>query len=159
MRIKLSSLFLLIILTGCATGYQSTGLTGGYSSTQLDENVFRVFFRGNGATDMERATDFTLLRSAELAIENGFKYFIIIDEHQDEKISTITTPTTVNTNSYANTTGVISSYGNRATYNGTTSGNVYTKISEGQSYTIAKPRVSNTIVCFKEKPEGKSYNA
>ena len=30
-----------IFIQGCATAYQRSGFTGGYSETQLDENVFR----------------------------------------------------------------------------------------------------------------------
>ncbi len=74
------SVFMLFI-QGCATTYQSTGLTGGYSETQLDENVFKVSFHGNGHTGRERVTDFTILRSAELILEHGYKYFIIIDSN------------------------------------------------------------------------------
>ena len=50
-------------MQSCATTYQSEGLTGGFSETQLDENIFRVTFYGNGYTGKERVTDFALLRS------------------------------------------------------------------------------------------------
>src|SRR5437764_1386447 len=56
-----------LLFVACATPYQRHGFTGGFSESQLDENVFRVNFRGNGYTSPERAADFTLLRSAELA--------------------------------------------------------------------------------------------
>ena len=36
------------VLAGCATAYQPEGLTGGFDETQLDRNVFRVSFKGNG---------------------------------------------------------------------------------------------------------------
>ena len=61
------------LLSGCATAYQPKGFTGGFSETQLDESVFQVSFRGNAYTSSERAADFTLLRSAELTIENGYR--------------------------------------------------------------------------------------
>ena len=141
-------LFLIALSQGCATTYQSSGFTGGYSQTQLDENVFRVVFKGNGYTGRERVADFTLLRSAELALENGYKYFVIIDSNSHTRNSTYTTPI----RSYT----TVSAYGSgNSVY-----GNASTTTYGGQTYNISKPSSSNTIVCFKEKPsEVFSYNA
>lgn len=138
----------VLLICACATGYQREGFTGGFSETQLDENVFRVIFKGNGYTQQDRANDFVLLRSADLALENGYKYFIIIDSSTSTQNSTYTTPTTYNTN--AN----VYSSGNYAY------GTATTTSTGGQTYNISKPSSTNTIVCFKEKPEqGFSYNA
>lgn len=137
-----------IFLQGCATAYQESGISGGYSETQLDENVFNVSFRGNGYTGSDRVADFTLLRSAELALENGYRYFAIIDANSYTSHSTYTTPTT----SY--TTGSAYGYGNYAY------GSATTRTTGGQTYNFSKPSSSNTIVCFKEKPESVfTYNA
>ncbi|MFD2177758.1 CC0125/CC1285 family lipoprotein [Veronia pacifica] len=146
---KLSVLILVLAcLQGCATTYQSNGFTGGYSETQIDENVFKVTFKGNAYTSKERASDFTLLRSAELTLQNGFTYFAVIDANSYSSNSTYTTPTTSNTSA--------SFYGSGSyTY-----GNATTTTYGGQTYNISKPNSSNTIVCFKEKPENLfSYNA
>ncbi|KXI29136.1 CC0125/CC1285 family lipoprotein [Paraglaciecola hydrolytica] len=137
-----------ILLSGCATTYQNSGYSGGYSETQLDENVFTVSFRGNGFTAKERVADFTLLRSAELTIQSGYKYFVIVNSNTSTSNSTYTTPTT------SNTTASVYGSGNYAY------GNATTTTSGGQTYNISKPSASNTIVCFKEKPKnGFSYNA
>jgi hypothetical protein len=73
--------FLLMILWGCSgTPYQPSGLIGGYEERQLSANSFKVFFHGNGYTRGDRASDFTLLRSAEVAEQNGFPYFVIEEE-------------------------------------------------------------------------------
>jgi len=140
----ISLIFIAIVsiaLLGCATPYQRIGLTGGYSETQLGDNVFHVSFRGNGYTSYERASDFALLRSAELALEHGFRYFVIVESQKRTKIVTHTTPST----SY--TTGSMYSYGNYAY------GTATTTTYGGQTYFISKPRVSYTILCFKEKPK------
>ena len=138
----------MAFLQGCATTYQGSGFSGGYSETQLDENVFKVTFRGNGYTSRERASDFALLRSAELTLQSGYKYFAVIDANSYTSNSTYTTPTTSNTT--ANVYGSDNyAYGNTTT---TTYG--------GQAYNISRPSTSNTIVCFKEKPENVfNYNA
>jgi hypothetical protein len=65
------------LLAACATAYQQKGLTGGFDETQLDRDVFRVTFKGNGYTAPERATDLALLRCAEITLANGHKYFAV----------------------------------------------------------------------------------
>tara|TARA_R110002124_G_C8774391_1_gene500238 strand:+ start:228 stop:773 length:546 start_codon:yes stop_codon:yes gene_type:complete len=160
MKISPILLVSLVLLSGCSTSYQSNGLTGGYSETQLDENVFKVAFNGNGYTGREQVADFTLLRSAELTMQSGYKYFVIVNAKSYTSNSTYTTPKTATTNVNANTYGTANVYGNNATYNENTYGTVTTKVSGGQTYNISKPSSSNTIVCFKEKPiTGFSYNA
>lgn len=137
-----------LIIQGCASPYQKHGIGGGYSETQLDENVFKVSFRGNGYTQRERVEDFTLLRSAELALEHGYQYFAVIDDNSYTSHSTYTTPT------HSYTTGSAYVYGN-SVY-----GSATTTTTGGQTYLISKPSSSNTIVCFKEKPQGVFvYNA
>jgi uncharacterized protein YceK len=132
---------LVVALSGCATTYQRKSFTGGYSETQLGENIFQVSYRGNGYTSHERASDFSLLRSAEVALENGFRYFVIVESEKDSKVGAYTTPTT----SY--TTGSAYGSGNYAY------GSATTTTSGGQTYFISKPRATNTILCYKEKPE------
>lgn len=147
MKILISITVILFALQGC-TSYQKKGLSGGYSEIQLDENVFKVSFQGNGYTKPDRAADFTLLRSAELTLENGFQYFAIIDENNHTSHGTYTTPTTSHTTANAQVSG---NY---------VHGNATTTTTGGQTYIISKPSSSNTIVCFKEKPESVfTYNA
>ena len=135
-------------LYGCATPYQTTGFRGGFSETQLDKNVFKVSFNGNGYTSRERTSDFVLLRSAELALENGYEYFAIIDERSDTSYSTYTTPT------QTHTTANVYASGNYA------HGNAYSTTTGGQTNTFVKPSNSNTIVCFTKKPDATpSYSA
>lgn len=130
-----------LIAAGCATGYHKVGFTGGYSETKLQDDIFKVGFKGNAKCSLERAEDFTLLRSAEIAIENGYKYFVIIDEKSGTQTGAYTTPAT------ATTSESLNMYGNTGSYSSTT--NVY----GGQTYIFHKPSVRNTIKCFKEKPD------
>ena len=69
------------MLHSCATtSYQPHAITGGYLDIQLDENVFRITFHGNGYTHRDISRDYALLRCAEVCLLNGFKYFILADE-------------------------------------------------------------------------------
>ena len=139
---KLLVILLCLGLVGCATGYNKKGLAGGYKDVKIQDDVFKVSFNGNAYTSKTKAEDFTLLRCADLALENNYKYFIIIDEKSDIVTSGYTTP------ARANTSGSVQMYGNQGSYSGTTT------VSGGQTFTYRKPSTSNTIKCFKEKPEG-----
>ena len=133
---------LISLVVGCATNYKDSGLTGGYTETRLDENIWTVRFRSNAYTGRQKTADFCMLRCAELCIENGFNYFVIASADSDTSISTHTTPSTSYTTGNAYTSGNM------------TFGNATTTTYGGDSYTMSKPSNSNTIVCFKEKPEG-----
>jgi hypothetical protein len=67
----------VLLLSGCATPYQERGYLGGYKETRLKQNVFRVSFKGNSFTDKRKASDFALLRCAEVTLEKGFRFFVI----------------------------------------------------------------------------------
>ena len=81
-------------LMGCATGYQKRGFTGGYKETKIQDDIFKVDFAANAYSSRGRTQDFCLLRCAELALENDYQYFIIIDADSSTKTGVYTTPTT-----------------------------------------------------------------
>lgn len=120
----------LIVFQACATSYQEKSFTGGFSHTQLDENIFKITFEGNSSTSQERADDFVLLRGAELTLEHNFKYFAVINRYNHNEYEAYT-----------------SGYSNNS-YNGAYTG------------TSSNPIKSKTIICFNEKPKDKiAFNA
>lgn len=143
----------VLFLTSCASPYQSSGFGGGYSETQLSENIFQVNFRGNGYTSSERASDLAMLRCAELTLQNGYSYFALANNQNNVETSTHTTPLQAHTTSYANTYGSLNTYGNYGTYSGSTYGNSSTRFTGGNTYNISRPKTSNTVVMFNEKPK------
>lgn len=72
--------FTLLAALACATPYQPIGFRGGFTESRLGPDFFAVRFNGNGYTDAARATDFTILRAAELALKAGYPYFIVMQE-------------------------------------------------------------------------------
>lgn len=138
-----------VLLSACATSYKADGFSGGFSETQLDTNVFRVSFRGNGYTRAEKAEELALLRSAELTLKSGFTHFAVIDSQSRERHGSYTTPT----QSY--TTANATAYGNSAY------GTAQTTTYGGQTIHISKPSTTNTIMCFTGKPDiqGLVYDA
>lgn len=141
MRKQLWLFFVVIAVVGCATAYTRQGWKGGYTNIKLQDDIYKVSFRGNAYCGEERAENFALLRSSEVALENGYKYFIILDEKAGKQIGVYTSPAT------ATTQGTINTFGNTGSYYGTTT------ISGGQTYIYNKPLTTNIIKCFKEKPE------
>lgn len=137
-----------LLAAGCASTYQPHGFSGGYSDSQLDANVFRVSFRGNGYTTPERAEDMATLRAAELTLRHGFTHFAILEKRYDVEHSSFTAP------AQTQTRGTVSSYG------GTSYLNARSVTSGGYTFTSSDPRVSTVIECFNGKPrEGSAFDA
>jgi hypothetical protein len=130
----------MTLLAGCATAYQPQGLSGGFTETQLDTNVWRVLFKGNGYTRGEKAEDFAMLRSAELTLANGFSHFAFAESKTGNEVSAYTAPTT----SY--TTANASVYGNSVR------GTATTQTYGGGTTFISKPSAKNVVVMFNGKP-------
>jgi len=124
----------VLLLAGCAlispipTPYGPYGNTGGYGETKIQDNVFKVAFSGNAYTSSGQVENFALLRSAEVTIENGYRYFVIVDRG---------TETQTDTKVWSSPDFV---FGGKETH----------------SRTDHKPRAWLTIQCFKEKPENSS---
>ena len=121
----LTVLISLVLLSGClSTPYTKHNFfTGGFSDTQLGENIFRIDFKGNKWTSREKATDFTLLRAAELCLERNFRYFVITETDKYDEMSFKTSPVIVGDYSYGTRTSVRSA-----------------------------PTTSHTIMAFRTKP-------
>lgn len=143
------SVVLGVFLSGCATTYHKQTWTDGYSDMKLQDDVFKVSFKGNAYCGKGRTENFAMLRCAEVALNNGYNYFVIVEGGTDLQTGSYTTPVTAQT--YGTATGTGYSYGNYTNYSGTYSG--ATHYSGGQTYTFRKPTASYTIKCFKEKPE------
>jgi hypothetical protein len=76
------------LLAACvtATPYQPAQPRGfGYSEERLDQNKFRVTFRGNSLTKRETVEDYLLYRAAELTLQNGFSHFLVIGRDTEAK--------------------------------------------------------------------------
>ena len=149
MKILFTTLTVAALLSACATPYQPTGVTGGFEEMQIDANVWRISFRGNGYTREWKAEDYCLLRSAELTLANGYSHFAIADAKTSTSVSGISTPSS----SY--TTGTVHVNGNNAVGSSTT-----TNVGGGTTF-ISRPRASNIVMMFKGKPntDGIVYDA
>lgn len=78
---KGAALVSILLLSGCATAYQSEGMTGGFHEEQKAQDQYLVTFNGNGFTTPERASDFAMMRGAELTLMHGYKYFVVFNSN------------------------------------------------------------------------------
>ncbi len=142
----------VLFLTGCATPYQSKGFTGGFDETQLSPEVYRVSFQGNAYVAAETVADYVMLRCAELTVESGFQYFVVVDTKDTSRSGAYTTPKS------SQTTANATAYGNA--YSTNVQGTATTTTYGGQTYFFAFPSETNTILMLHEKPqEGFAYDA
>lgn len=111
---KFFCLIPIILLSACATSYQSNGLTGGFEDTELSPGYYRITFRGNGVTSREKVNEFALLRASDLMLSRGCKSFQVLKGKDTVNTSYVDLPRTTSTN--AN----VYAYGNYATANATT---------------------------------------
>lgn len=71
-------------LAGCATSTPYGPASGdnpyGFSDQRIEDNRYRIVFRGNSSTTREAVETFLLYRAAELTVESGFDYFIVSEQ-------------------------------------------------------------------------------
>ena len=117
------SVLLLLLLNACAKPLQPDNYGDLISSTRVDQDTFQVSSPGGANSEDEKSVDLSLLRSAEIALENGFSYFVIVESDSQQD----------------------------SAYEATTYGD--------ETYSHSDPGTTNTIVCFKQKPQGFAYVA
>jgi len=90
MRRLTLSLFAVAALAGCETQtpYAPAGGSGyGFSDQRIERDRYRITFSGNSLTERQTVETYLLFRAAELAIQNGYDYFILV-ENDTEATST-----------------------------------------------------------------------
>lgn len=93
-------LALSLMLAGCttATPYQpyraetAGGTHGGYSDQQLAPDRYFVRFHGNELTSRDRVEGYMLYRAAELTLQRGYDWFMIVDRHTEHNTHTYVQP-------------------------------------------------------------------
>ena len=126
---------LLLLLGGCArplqpdNPLQANNYGERISPTWLDASRFTVAYPSKTAD--QKIVDLTLLRSAEITLQNGFNYFIVVNT--EDSIAISSDPQT----------GAAAEF----------------IVHNGIRYYHTSPAYSNTIVCFKRKPQGFAYVA
>ncbi|MFZ3485322.1 CC0125/CC1285 family lipoprotein [Sphingomonas sp. 3-13AW] len=87
-----------LVLAACATPTPYRPATGngfartGYSDEQIEPNRFQVSFSGNTLTSRETVERYLLFRAAQLTLEQGYDYFILVDRDTERRSRTYATP-------------------------------------------------------------------
>jgi hypothetical protein len=66
-------------LTGCATPYQKSGFTGGYTDKHLRDDLYFVEFAGNGVISRAQVAEYFYRRAREVCTENGYSDYRVVD--------------------------------------------------------------------------------
>lgn len=85
LRLMLLISVITLYLVACSTPTPYGPMTGryGYAEQRIEADRFRVLFHGNESTPREQVETFLLYRAAELTLENGFDYFLVIEQDTD----------------------------------------------------------------------------
>ncbi len=147
---KITLLISLLILTGCGTFYGTSHVK------KLSSNKFRILFEGNKKSTMDIAKDFALLRSAEITLKKGFRYFSITNIKFDSTDKTTATIAGYNTQT-RNSTYLTSDDGGKTYYQ---KGYTYNTTTPLYAYhDVKNPKVIYQIICYKEKPRSNVWDA
>ncbi len=75
------------LLAACATAtpYQPTETAGyGFREQRIEDNRVRITFRGNTLTDRETVETYLLYRAAEVTLQSGKDYFVVVTRDTEE---------------------------------------------------------------------------
>ncbi len=80
-----------LILAACASSTPygpAQGARGyGFSEQRIEEGRYRITFRGNSLTSRETVENSLLYRAAELTVELGYDYFIVVENDTETQTS------------------------------------------------------------------------
>lgn len=91
------ALLLALALAACAqpTPYQPARDGYGFTQQRLEDNRYRIVFRGNSLTAPQVVEDYMLYRAAEITLQSGYDYFVVADKDLDKStqyLATFTDP-------------------------------------------------------------------
>jgi len=85
---RVSAAIALGLLAACATPTPYKAATSpyddGYTTQRIESNRFRISFKGNSLTSRQTVDTYMLYRASEVALENGFDYFVIVNKDVDK---------------------------------------------------------------------------
>ena len=87
-----ASALAIATLTACGTTgptpYQpGIGTDRGFSESRIENDRYRISFKGNSMTGRETVENYMLFRAAELTLQSGYEVFTIVDRDTDKDSS------------------------------------------------------------------------
>lgn len=96
-----AALGLAFAVTACATtptpyqpyrSHEAGGIHGGYSEQILANGDYLVRFHGNFMTSRDRVEGYMLFRAADLTVEKGYDWFVVVDRNTEHNVHTFVEP-------------------------------------------------------------------
>ncbi len=140
---KLATVCTILMLSACATPYGKYGIAGGYTDSRIDENTFSISVDTNGFTNQQTTSMHAMYRAAELTVENGYDYFVIINDSKNPTGMTMNMPGSAHT--------TINSFGSTAT--------ARTTYTPGAAIPMVFPNSTLVIKSFKGNKPTDAANA
>lgn len=88
MRALLIASLFGLSLAGCSTTTPYAPADGdgyGYADQKIEDDRYRIVFRGNSLTDRETVETYLLYRAAELTLDAGYDHFIVVEDDTEKK--------------------------------------------------------------------------
>jgi hypothetical protein len=86
--LKFAAAALMLGAAACATSTPYGPATGqnpyGFSEQRIEQDRYRIVFRGNSSTTRETVETFLLFRAAELTVQNGYDHFVVTEQDTEE---------------------------------------------------------------------------
>lgn len=146
--IRISIFFFVVLFSfqGCSTGYYSNSIGSGFEDSQISPDTFEIVFSGNGYTSRQKCDDMALLRASDIALNNGFSHFKIIQRNKGEDSYTHqVNPASVDSSSTSSYQGTL----NGNNYYGSGSSSSTSTFNPAQGITFTFPKTQIVIKCFK----------
>ncbi|MFP3943623.1 MAG: CC0125/CC1285 family lipoprotein [Alphaproteobacteria bacterium] len=84
---RLPVLLMAVLAASCATQTPYAPADGGrlgYSEQQIENNRYTVSFAGNSLTDRQTVETYLLYRAAELTLQSGYDYFVVVEQDTEK---------------------------------------------------------------------------
>jgi len=70
-----------LLITGCASlQHRSFSSLGQFEDFQLNDELYRVRYVGNGYTSQSEAEQIALVQAARITVQNGYRYFSVVED-------------------------------------------------------------------------------
>lgn len=92
MKKRCFAILTTFLFSACDNGYHTLNSNGGYTDTWVKDSVYKITYESYGVINARDMSDFILLRAAELTLEKGYNYFIILDALATEDMPSYPNP-------------------------------------------------------------------
>ncbi|MCF7823519.1 MAG: hypothetical protein K9N35_05045 [Candidatus Marinimicrobia bacterium] len=75
----------ILFMASCAGTYGPKNAAGGYSDWQNEDGTYEVMFEGHKNDSKDLVRTYLVYRCSEIALENGYSHFLIMDETTEQE--------------------------------------------------------------------------